>query len=53
MYLIYLLDEVIGYTTSWQEADDICKKDHRLTWTFITTRDFVNLKQLTIYDITD
>ena len=32
IYFIYQNEEIIGYTTSWQEADDICQKYKNLLW---------------------
>jgi len=51
MYLIYLQNKVIGYTTSWQEADDICKNDYRLSWKF-TNAKVSGIYQVTVYSST-
>ena len=32
IYFIYQNEEIIGYTTSWKEADDICQKYKNLLW---------------------
>lgn len=50
MYLIFENDKVIGFTTSWQEADNICMKNYKLSWRFTNSKMDPNLKQLTIYN---
>lgn len=47
MYLIYKNERVIGYTTSWEEADHICLKNNNLFWRF-TTAQIQGLQRLTI-----
>ena len=32
IYFIYQNEKIIGYTTSWLKADDICKKYKNLLW---------------------
>lgn len=32
VYFIYEKDKIVGYTTSWREADDICQKYKNLLW---------------------
>ena len=52
-------DKILGFTTSYQEADDICKKYTNYTWEFSNklyknkndiNKEIMNLKQLTIHD---
>ena len=31
-FLIFHKNNIIGYTTSWKEADDICQKHPNLMW---------------------
>ena len=41
--IIFYLDKIVGYTTTYQEADDICCKNANYTWEF--ARDIYNDKK--------
>ena len=50
-YLIFKQHLIVGYTNSWREADDICRKKSELTWDIpsIHTQQNINhLEQVTI-----
>lgn len=52
--LIYKNSECIGYTHSWQEAEEICKKNFELQWEHVkkkTKHLIEKLQQLTIWDV--
>ena len=45
-YLIFKQHLILGYTNSWQEADDICKKNSELTWDIPSIHTQQNINQL-------
>ena len=52
--LIYKGDDCIGYTHSWQEAEEICKKNSEFQWERVkkkTINLIEKLQQLTIWDV--
>jgi len=48
--LIYNKNKCIGYTPTSKEADDICKLNHNLTWTYKRILIDNKIPQLTIHD---
>ena len=53
--LIYNKNKCVGYTPTFQEADDICKLNYNLTWTHtkIYYNNICNYQQITIHDAKD
>ena len=45
-YLIFKQNLIVGYTTSWREADDICRKNSELTWDIPSIHTQQNINQL-------
>ncbi len=45
-YLIFKQHLVVGYTNSWREADDICRKNSELTWDIPSIHTQKNINQL-------